>query len=110
MTDTTEADNDQAEPPQPPQRRPWHAPSLVRLGNREDLGAALGLTPAETRAAPDPVLLRRAIERWGDAGVARCLGAFAFALWESEAGRLTLGRDCLGRAPLFFHRAREWVV
>src|SRR5439155_25822073 len=58
----------------------------------------------------DPLLIRRAIERWGDAGVARCLGAFAFALWESEAGRLTLGRDCLGKAPLFFHRARGFVA
>ena len=84
--------------------------ALARLDNREEVGAALGLMPAEIRAAADPILLRGAIERWGDAGVARCLGAFAFALWESEAGRLTLGRDCLGRTPLFLYRAREWVV
>jgi|HubBroStandDraft_4_1064222.scaffolds.fasta_scaffold514805_2 hypothetical protein len=31
MTDTTEAENDKADPPQPRQRRPWHAPSFVRL-------------------------------------------------------------------------------
>jgi asparagine synthase (glutamine-hydrolysing) len=83
--------------------------ALARLDNRDELGAALGLMPAEIGAAPDPVLLRAAVERWGDAGVARCLGAFAFAMWEGEAGRLTLGRDCLGRAPLFFYRAHEWV-
>jgi asparagine synthase (glutamine-hydrolysing) len=84
--------------------------ALARLDNRDELGAALGLMPAAIRATPDAVLIRRAIERWGDAGVARCLGAFAFALWKSEAGRLTLGRDCLGKAPLFFYRAREFVV
>jgi asparagine synthase (glutamine-hydrolysing) len=97
--------------PQPPSTEDRTAlfTALARLDNREELGAALGLMPAELRATPDPTLIRRAIERWGDAGVARCLGAFVFASWDGEAGRLTLGRDCLGRAPLFFHRAPEWV-
>jgi hypothetical protein len=31
MTDITEAENEQANPPQTRQRRPWHAPSFVRL-------------------------------------------------------------------------------
>jgi hypothetical protein len=31
MTDITEAENEQPDPPQIPQRRPWHAPSFVRL-------------------------------------------------------------------------------
>jgi asparagine synthase (glutamine-hydrolysing) len=84
--------------------------ALARLDNRDELGTALGLMPAEIRSVPDPTLILRAIERWGDAGVARCLGPFAFALWESEAGQLTLGRDCLGKAPLFFHRSRKFVV
>src|SRR5206468_2310385 len=76
-------------PPPPAGDRGGLFAALARLDNREELGAALGLMPAEIRAAADPLLIRCAIERWGDAGVARCLGAFAFALWESEAGRLT---------------------
>jgi hypothetical protein len=31
MTDSTEAENEQPDPPQARQRRPWHAPSFVRL-------------------------------------------------------------------------------
>ena len=85
-------------------------PAPARLDNRDEIGAALGLAPEAIRAAPDAALIRDAIERWGDAGVARCLGAFAFALWDNETRRLTLGRDCLGRAPLFFYRARGFVV
>src|SRR5580704_15370954 len=83
--------------------------SQARLDNREELGGALGLTPAELAQVPDAVLIRRMNERWGDAGVARCLGAFAFALWEADARRLTLARDCLGNRALFYHHGPEFV-
>ena len=49
-------------------------------------------------------------ERFGDDGVARCLGAFAFARWDAEARRLTLVRDCLGNRPLFYHRGPRFVA
>jgi asparagine synthase (glutamine-hydrolysing) len=49
-------------------------------------------------------------ERWGDDGVARCVGAFAFARWDAAARRLTLGRDCLGNRPLFYHRGPHFVA
>jgi asparagine synthase (glutamine-hydrolysing) len=84
--------------------------SLARLDNREELGGALGLAPAELAQVPDAVLLRRMNERWGDAGIARCLGAFAFALWEADARRLTLGRDCLGNRSLFYHHGPDFVA
>lgn len=84
--------------------------ALARLDNRSELGAALGLAPAELARIPDSILILRMYERWGDAGVARCLGAFAFALWEVPSRRLTLGRDCLGNRPLFYHRGQEFVA
>jgi asparagine synthase (glutamine-hydrolysing) len=84
--------------------------ALARLDNRAELGDALGLTAAELARTPDSALIRHMQERWGDAGVARCLGAFAFALWDADSRRLTLGRDCLGNRPLFFHRGPNFVA
>src|SRR6266545_5289800 len=69
--------------------------ALARLDNREELSGALGLAPADLARTSDAALIQHAIERSGDAGLARCLGAFAFASWDAHARRLTLGRDCL---------------
>jgi asparagine synthase (glutamine-hydrolysing) len=84
--------------------------ALARLDNREELGASLGLGGAELARTSDAQLLLSMHERWSDDGVARCLGAFAFALWETEARRLTLVRDCLGNRPLFYHRGPQFVA
>jgi asparagine synthase (glutamine-hydrolysing) len=84
--------------------------ALSRLDNREELGAALSIAPTELAHLSDGLLVLRMFERWGEAGLARCLGAFAFALWNAEARRLILGRDCLGQRALFFHRGRDFVA
>src|SRR5258708_161825 len=84
--------------------------AVARLDNREELGDALDLTSGEIAGETDAVLIRRMHERWGDAGLARCLGAFAYASWDAHARRLTLARDCLGHRPLFFHHAPRRVV
>jgi asparagine synthase (glutamine-hydrolysing) len=82
----------------------------ARLDNRPELGAALALSPSQLEQTPDSLLILRMHQRWGDAGIARCLGAFAFALWDAEARRLTFGRDCLGSRVLFFHRGDGFVA
>lgn len=84
--------------------------ALARLDNREEVGADLGLASPELAQLADPDLLLRMIEHHGEAGLARCLGAFAFALWDADARCLTLGRDCLGNKPLFYHRGRGVVA
>jgi asparagine synthase (glutamine-hydrolysing) len=84
--------------------------ALARLDNRQEVGASLGLGGAELVRRSDAHLLLSMHERWGDDGVARCVGAFAFALWDAEARRLTLGRDCLGNRPLFYHRGPHFVA
>jgi asparagine synthase (glutamine-hydrolysing) len=82
----------------------------ARLDNREELAESIGLTAAELARTPDGLLIRRTIDRVGEAGIARMLGAFAFARWDVDAGRLLLGRDCLGNRALFFHRGRRFTA
>ena len=84
--------------------------ALARLDNRQELSDRLRLSASELAGTPDELLVRRTIESAGEAGIARMLGAFAFARWDAEAGRLLLGRDCLGNRPLFFHRGRGFVA
>jgi len=82
----------------------------ARLDNRTELAAELQLSVSEASEISDAAILLRLWERWGDTGVARCIGAFAFAEWDPGSRRLTLGRDCLGYRPLFFHRGRDFVA
>ena len=74
----------------------------VRLDNREQLIGSLGA--ARPARSDDAGLLQATIDRFGDAGIASCLGAFAFVQWQPDRRRLLLGRDCLGRRGLFYHR------
>jgi len=84
--------------------------ALARLDNREELAARLGLSGAELVRTSDAHLLLSMHVRFGDDGVAQCLGAFAFALWDADGRRLTLVRDCLGNRPLFYHRGPQFVA
>jgi asparagine synthase (glutamine-hydrolysing) len=84
--------------------------AIAILDNREEIGGALGLDSAALAGLSDPALVLQVFEHSGEAGVARLLGAFAFAYWDEDAGCLTLGRDCLGRASLFYHIGRESIA
>jgi len=75
----------------------------ARLDNRDELGADLAIDAETLRHMSDAEIIFRAASRRGDAGVAKILGAFAFALWDENAKRLILARDCLGQRPLFYH-------
>jgi asparagine synthase (glutamine-hydrolysing) len=50
----------------------------------------------------DSEVLLEALKAWGPAAVEKCLGMFAFALWDTQARRLILGRDRLGKKPMFY--------
>jgi asparagine synthase (glutamine-hydrolysing) len=78
----------------------------VRLDNRDDLAAALGITPPDD----DEALLLAALLRWGDAAAERLIGEFAFAWWDKAERRLLLARDYLGQRPLHLVRDRDFVA
>ena len=82
----------------------------IRLDNRDEIAAALGLQPAQVPLLADSALLLRALERWGEEAPARLLGDFAFAYYDSLERRLLLARDPLGQRPLFWHRGAGFVA
>ena len=71
----------------------------LRLDNRDELAAALGL--AAPGALCDADILMSALAAWGLDALQRIHGDFAFAWWDGR--RLVLARDFLGQRPLHYH-------
>lgn len=64
--------------------------------------AEAGRAP-QWRGHSDTEVLLAAIDAWGTTGaLKRCAGMFAFALFDRQSNRLTLGRDRLGEKPLYW--------
>jgi asparagine synthase (glutamine-hydrolysing) len=75
----------------------------VRLDAREELRRKLRIACGELPAsATDEDLILLSWRAWGEAGIDRLLGDFAFALWNSEARHLLCVRDLMGGKPLFY--------
>ncbi|HEY1604030.1 MAG TPA: asparagine synthase-related protein [Allosphingosinicella sp.] len=82
----------------------------ARLDNRDALCAALGIAADEARGLAESALIMRVLERWGEEGVDRLRGDFAFAWWDGAGRRLVLARDFLGTRPLHFHRGKGFFA
>lgn len=82
----------------------------VRLDNREDLAADLGIDGEALARMPDSGLVLAAWRRWGEDAPARLLGDFAFAVWEADADRLHLVRDHMGQRHIFYHKGEGFFA
>lgn len=82
----------------------------LRLDNREDLAAALRITPVALATMPDSALLLAACKEWGADCVDRLIGDFAFALWDADKQVLTLARDHMGQRHIFYHHGNGFIA
>jgi asparagine synthase (glutamine-hydrolysing) len=76
----------------------------LRLDNRGDLIALLGMTPAEAASWSDSRLLLALWETLGDCVWPLLRGPFAVAIAEPRERSLTLARDHLGLRTVMWHR------
>ncbi len=75
----------------------------LRIDDRGEMAAALGIDRARLARWSDGALLLAAWERWQEACVERLVGDFAFALWDSQRRAFFLARDFAGSRPLHVH-------
>lgn len=75
----------------------------VRLDNRPELFAQLGLEGREPSQIGDGRLLLDAYRTWGEDCVDHLLGDFAFAVWDERRRQLFLARDHFGAKSLTYH-------
>lgn len=76
----------------------------LRLDNRDELAAALGLDPERAIISSDSAILYAAWLKWGHDAWARLRGPFAVALWDARERRLVLARDPIGLSPLYYYQ------
>jgi asparagine synthase (glutamine-hydrolysing) len=83
----------------------WTLVADVRLDNRAELCATLGIEPGRAATLSDAAVAMAVVERWEEEAIGRLVGDFALALWDRNRGRLFLARDFLGQRPLHYHRS-----
>ncbi|HWZ94802.1 MAG TPA: asparagine synthase-related protein [Opitutaceae bacterium] len=77
----------------------------VRLDNRAELFAALGIPASERAGLPDSDLILRAYAQWGEACPEYLIGDYAFAIWDAREQRLFAARDHIGARPFYYYHA-----
>lgn len=82
----------------------------LRLDNREELAAVLGIAGADLATLPDSEVLLAAWRHWGDDCAAHLLGDFAFAIWDRAKGTLLLGRDHMGQRVIVYHHGEDFFA
>jgi asparagine synthase (glutamine-hydrolysing) len=82
----------------------------LRLDNRGDMLACLGLSSPETSDWPDSRVVLGAWETLGDRAWPMLRGPFAVAIWDPNKHILTLARDHLGLNVVMWHRSERFFA
>jgi asparagine synthase (glutamine-hydrolysing) len=97
-------------------RQPWRGASGalitadIRLDNRDDMLARIGITPHDAMAWPDSRVLLAGWEKLGESIWPMLRGPFAVAIWDPRAGSLTLARDHLGLSVAMWHKSERFFA
>jgi asparagine synthase (glutamine-hydrolysing) len=76
--------------------------------NYRAIAAELAAAGRVVTGGSDTAVLLEACAFWGiERALAKCIGMFAFALWDRQTRTLTLARDRLGIKPLYWARFGE---
>jgi asparagine synthase (glutamine-hydrolysing) len=79
----------------------------LRLDNRDELLARIGIARQDAAEWPDSRLLLAAWEKLGDNTWPMLRGPFAAAIWTPRSRSLTLARDHLGLNVVMWHKAHN---
>ena len=82
----------------------------LRLDNRDDILARIGVAQHDAAGWPDARVLLAAWEKLGDDVWPTLRGPFAAAIWNPRAKTLTLARDHLGLNVLMWHRCEDFFA
>jgi asparagine synthase (glutamine-hydrolysing) len=104
LFDTPESVHDQQpSPPRPPlPSTPRVITADVRLDNRDELCASLGVHERERVGMGDSQIVLAAYLRWGAECPAHLLGDFSFCVWDAPRRTLFCARDPMGVKPFYY--------
>lgn len=97
-------------------RQPWRGASGaiisadLRMDNRDDVLARLGIGPQDVLAWPDSRVALTAWEKFGDGLWPMLHGPYAIAIWDPRDGTLTLARDQLGLNVVMWHKGQAFFA
>ena len=79
--------------------------------NADQIRSELQTAGRRFRGSSDTEVLVEACAEFGlNKAVQKCIGMFAFALWDRQQNRLFLVRDRLGKKPLYFSHSEKELV
>ena len=82
----------------------------ARIDNREELFAALTISPQAGRELSDSQLILRSYIKWGEQCPSKLLGDFAFAIWDARHQKLFCARDIMGVRPFYYYSSKTCFV